>query len=470
MKIGHAAPEDEALSEQRRLEKQRRMTTEPVEKLIGKLAFPTIVSMMVTTFYNMADTYFVGQLQDTSMTGAVGVAFAVMAVIQAIGFFFGHGSGNFISRSLGAGKIRESEHMASVGFFSALGVGALLAVLGLIFCDPLAWLLGSTPTIQPYAVEYLRYILAGAPLMIGAIVLNNQLRFQSNAFYSMIGLASGAVLNLLLDPLFIFQFGMGVAGAALATSLSQAVSFVILLMGLLRSDSMRLSLRNYRFQKFYYLEILRGGLPSLFRQGLSSVASICLNTAARIWCDPLFTDDAIAALAIVSKIMGFASSALIGFGQGFQPVCGFNYGAARYDRVRRAFFFCLKVATAALIVLSLIGIWISPYLIELFQNDPETVKIGTQALRLQLLTFPAMSFVILSNMMLQTVGKVLPASVLAMARQGLAFIPAVWILPVIWGVEGILLAQPVADLLSLAIALPLQLCELKRMRQLSPSL
>ncbi|MBE6555306.1 MAG: MATE family efflux transporter [Ruminococcaceae bacterium] len=427
------------------------MLNAPVERLISHLAVPTIISMLVTTFYNMADTFFVGKLDNTSATGAVGVVFSLMAIIQAFGFFFGHGSGNYVSRKLGESRTDEAEKMVASGFVYAIIAGTVIMTAGLVLLEPLAILLGATPTILPFAMDYMRVILLGAPVMCGSIVLNNQLRFQGNAIYSMVGLAGGAVLNIALDPLLIFVLDMGVMGAALATVISQAVSFLLLWIGARRGDSLKIHLRNIVFSGKLMLEILRGGTPSLGRQGLASVATMCLNHMMGN-----FGDAAIAAMAIVSRIVMFVSSAMIGFGQGFQPVCGFNYGAGRYDRVRRAFFFCLKVSAVFLFSFGLLGIFLAPHVVALFQrNDPEVLRIGALALRCQLATIALMSFVILANMMLQTVGKVGGATLLATARQGLCFIPSVLILPHFLGIWGVLLAQPVADVLSFAIALPI---------------
>ena len=434
-----------------------RMTTAPIPKLICSLAVPTILSMMVTSFYNMADTFFVGKLGKAA-TGAVGVVFSLMAMIQALGFFFGHGSGNFISRKLGARRFEEASAMASTGFFSAFFFGCLLAVFGLIFLDPLTNLLGATPTIFPYARDYLRIILFGAPFMTSSLVLNNQLRYQGSAVYGMVGIVSGAVINIGLDPLFIFTFQMGTAGAALATILSQIVSFTLLLIGSARGSSLRISIRKVSLKFHTYVEIARGGLPSLCRQGLGAAAVVCLNLAA----GP-YGDQAIAAMSVVAKITNFAASALLGFGQGFQPVCGFNYGAKRYDRVIRAFWFCVKVSSLFLVVVSALGIVFAQPLVAVFQSDPEVVEIGTLALRLQWASFPLFSFITLTNMMLQTMGKAAKASLLAMARQGLFFLPALWILTASLGLFGLQLSQTVADVLTFLLALPLGLSTLKRL-------
>lgn len=442
-------------------EKYRHLTGDPVEGLVCRLAVPSMVSMLVTAFYNMADTFFVGMLRNNSATGAVGVVFSLMAVIQAVGFFFGHGSGNFISRTLGGHHPEEAGQMAATGFFCALATGGVIAVLGLLFLDPLARALGSTETILPYARDYMRFILIGAPYMTASLVLNNQLRFQGSAVYGMVGIASGAVLNIALDPIFIFTLDMGVAGAALATILSQLVSFCLLLVGCTRGGNLHIRISNVRLQKRFFREILRGGLPSLARQGLSSVAAICLNHAAQP-----YGDAAIAAMSVVSRIMNFASSALIGFGQGFQPVCGFNYGAQLYGRVRRAFWFCVKVSTVCLVVIAVAGACFSPQLIALFRDDPVVVEYGTTALRLQWLSFPTVGFVTMSNMMLQTIGRTRPATVLAMGRQGLFFLPFILVLPGFLGMLGVQLSQPLADLLTFVIAVPIQLHVLRQMARL----
>ncbi len=434
------------------------MTEAPVKGLIVKLAIPTMISMLVTSFYNMADTFFVGKL-GPSATGAVGVVFSVMAIIQAVGFFFGHGSGNYISRALGAHDVSGAESMAATGFFSALIGGTVIMIGGLLFLEPLALALGSSKTILPYAVDYLRWILIGAPYMTASLVLNNQLRFQGNAIYAMIGLVSGAVINIALDPLLIFTFDLGVSGAAIATIVSQLVSFVILFIGIFRSNAIDIRIRNFKPTVDRYKIIINGGSPSLFRQGLNSVATICLNVAARA-----YGDYAIAGMSIVTRIMQFANSCLIGFGQGFQPVCGFNYGAKKFDRVREGFWFCVKLSTAVLLVLAAACFAFAPAIVSLFQDDPGVIEVGRIALRLQCITFPLAGWIVMSNMMSQTIGKAIPASFLAMARQGLFFIPAVLILPHFLGILGVELSQAVADAITIAVAIPLQLKIMREMK------
>ena len=439
-------------------QKFKYMTEEPIPRLVCSLAVPTIISMLITSFYNMVDTFFVGRI-NTSATAAVGVVFSLMAIIQAFGFFFGHGSGNYISRQLGAQNMDEASKMASIGFFSALFTGMVLAVLGLIFIEPLARLLGSTETILPYAVDYLKYILVGAPYMTASLVLNNQLRFQGNAMYGMVGIVAGAVINIALDPILIFVCGMGIGGAALATIISQFISFMLLLWVSQRGAGIHISWKNARFSGYFLKEMVRGGVPSLCRQGLGSVATIALNVAAGV-----YGDAAIAGMSIVSRITMFAYSALIGFGQGFQPVCGFNYGAKLYDRVREAFYFCLKTAADFLILLSVAGYIGAPQLIELFRKgDPEVTAVGIAALRFSCISFTLSGGIVMSNMLLQSIGMAVRASIVAAARQGLFFLPLIFILPTFLGLRGVEMCQMVSDILTFLLAMPLSISVLNKM-------
>lgn len=442
-------------------EKFQWLTTAPIPGLVGQLAVPTIISMLITSIYNMADTYFVGGL-GTSAQGAVGVVFSLMAIIQAIGFTFGNGAGNYVSRLLGQQRIEEAEKVAATGFFTGVFAGLVLTVLGLAFLDPLVGALGATDTILPYARDYARFILLGAPYMVGALVLNNLLRFQGSATYAMVGITTGGILNMILDPIFIFGLGLGTGGAALATILSQLVSFCILLFNSGRGGNLSIRWKRFTLRGDSLGMIIRGGMPSFYRQGLASAASILLNWAAKP-----FGDAAIAAMTIANRFSMFSGSALIGFGQGFQPVCGFNYGAQLYGRVRKAFWFCVKVGAAVLTGIAVFGILFAPQIVLLFQkNDPQVVLLGTQALRCQLATLPIMVYVIMNNMMLQTVGENRRASVLAMARQGLFFIPAILLLPPVLKFTGVIVAQPVADICSVLLAIPISTGFLKKMKEM----
>lgn len=432
--------------------KYRQMTEPPVGKLICKLAVPCIISMLVTSFYNMADTYFVGTLESNAATGAVGVVFSMMAIIQAVGFFFGQGSGVYISAQMGKRNYQEASNMAATGFYSALFAGLLICITGQIFLEPLAYMLGSTPTILPYTESYLRVILLGAPWMTASLVLNNQLRFQGSANYAMVGIVSGALINIVLDPIMIFTMNMGVAGAGWATIISQFVSFCLLLKGCSKGSNLRIHFRNFQLKFFYFRMIIRGGLPSLARQSLASLATICLNHAAHP-----YGDAAIAAMGVVQRVTMFGASTMLGFGQGFQPVCGFNYGAGLYSRVKEGFWFCVKISGVFLIVVGALGYLFAPQLIRLFRDHQDVIEFGSRALRFQCLTFWVQSWIVMSNMLMQSTGRTLPATFLAVARQGLFFIPMVLILPIFLGMTGIQMAQSAADLLTFLCAIPIQI-------------
>lgn len=441
-------------------DKHKMMTTAPIPKLVTSLAIPTIISMLVTSFYVMADTYFVGQI-NTQSTAAVGISFSIMAIIQAFGFFFGHGSGNYISRKLGAKDYANAEKMASTGFFYAFSFGLLIAIIGNIFLTPICILLGSTETILPYAEKYLGIILLGAPFMASSLVLNNQMRFQGNAVYAMIGIIIGAVINIGLDPLLIFVLDMGVSGAALSTIISQFCSFMVLMYMDSKGTNIKIRFRNFTPSFAYLKEITYGGIPSLSRQGLVSLSTIMLNVAAG-----RYGDAAIAGMSIVTRICMFINSFVIGFGQGFQPVCGFNYGAGLYKRVREGFYFCVKTGVIFLTVCSIIGYLYAPEIVSWFRkDDPSVIEIGAAALRWQLITLPLGTWVILCNMLLQTIRIPGRALVLSSARQGLFFIPLIFILPHMLGLLGVEMCQAASDFCSFILAFPLTVPVLKRLRE-----
>ena len=437
----------------------RDLTETPVPKLILRLSVPTIVSMLVTAFYNAADTFFVGKIS-TDATAAVGLAFSVMAVIQAMGFFCGQGSGNTLSRMLGAGRKQEASEMASTGFALALIIGVFFAGSALFFIKPLAVFLGATTKeLAKQTEEYLQIILLGAPFMMGQFVINNQLRFQGSAMYAMVGLMCGAVLNVGLDPLFIFVFDMGVRGAALATIAGQMASFFVLLLGSMRGVNLRLHIRNVRLNGKNLLQIINGGAPALFRQGLASVATILLNRAAGEYGG----EAAIAGMSVATRTLMILSSALIGFGQGYQPVCAFNYGAQKKDRVREGYFFCVRYGTLFLIAMAILCFSFAPQIIGGFRDDPKVIEVGAVALRWQAIALPLMAVIVITNMMLQSTGKGVKASITASARSGIFFIPLILILPKVFGLAGVEVTQAVADVLAAALAIPLAVSELKKM-------
>jgi len=438
-------------------EKFIKMTTAPVEKLVLSLAVPSITIMVISALYNMADTYFVSTL-GTSQVAAVGIAFPLMAVIQALGFFFGQGTGNYMARALGAQDTDGASRMAATGLISGFIAMALIAAAGFIALDPLVSGLGATQTIKPFAKEYIFFILLASPWMVCATILNQQLRFQGSASIAMVGMLTGAILNIFLDPLFIFVFGLGVKGAAAATMISQMVSFFILFFyGVTRKGNIPINFRHFSPSAPRYAEMFRGGVPALLRQSLMSVASIIINHFARP-----YGDAAIAAISISNRISMFATSVILGFGQGFQPVCGFNYGAKLYSRVKKAFWFCVRFCCSGLFVISIFLVIFAPDIIALFRKDDlDVIAIGALGLRLQCISLPFTAGIIMVNMMTQTMGKALEASIVALSRQGLFLLPSIFILGPLLGLNGIQLARPVSEIASLVVVIPVLIRTLK---------
>lgn len=438
----------------------RQMMEEPVHTLIPRLAVPSIISMLVTAIYNMADTYFVSQL-GTSPSAAVGVVFSLMAGIQAVAFMIGMGCGNEISRLLGQKEREEAERYVATGFFTELIAGTLIAIAGILFSEKLVYLLGSTATIAPYAASYTRYVLIGIPFFMASLGMNNMLRFQGNSFYSMIGIATGGILNMFLDPLLIYGFHMGIAGAAVATSVSQMISFCILVWQCnCMPACLSIRLRRFRPALSRYANIFRFGLPSLARQGIASISVIVINFAAQP-----YGDAAIAAIAIVSRVAMFMNSAIIGFGQGFQPVCGFNYGAGNYKRVEQAYNFSLRVCFAALLLMGALVFFNAERVIVLFRKDPDVIAVGTLALQLQSLSIPLAAQITMANMFSQTTGYNVRATVVALLRQGICLIPILLVLPRLFGVRGIQAAQPLSDVFAAVIAFFITRSILREMRR-----
>ena len=438
----------------------RRLREAPVRGLILRLAIPTIASMLISAFYNVADAWFVGRL-DTASVAAVGVAFPVMAVIQATGFFFGHGSGNTLARMLGAGDRHGARRMAAVGLVCSVLAGCILAAVGLLFLRPLTLAIGSPADLLPVAAPYVAIVLLGAPPMCAALTLNNQLRFQGKATLAMVGIVVGAVLNCLLDPLFIFVFDWGVAGAAAATALSQTVSFLLLWRLNRRAAVVPVRLRAFAPTRAALGEIVRGGAPSFFRQGLACVAMAALNHAAAA-----YGAAALAGMGIVTRLTQFFGSALIGLGQGFQPVCAFAYGAKLWRRVYEGFRFLVAAGGAFLALVSAIcWIW-APEVVNCFQTgDPLVTQVGASALRWQMGTLVLSAWIVPCNMMMQAIRKPIRASLLASSRQGLCFLPAIALLPLCFGLNGVVAAQSLADLLAALLALPLTLPTLLPLRR-----
>ena len=435
-----------------------KMVNTPVSKLITSLAIPTVISMLVTSIYNMADTFFVSQIS-TQASAAVGVVFPIMSIIQAFGFTLGMGSGSLISIRLGQKRNEEANVIVSTAFFTAIGIGFLITILGIIFSTQFLSLVGASNTILPYAQDYAKYIFFGAPIMTASFVLNNVLRSEGKAFFSMIGLTTGGILNIILDPIFIYALDLGISGAAIATLCSQSISFLILLTCFLKHKTVcHINIKLYSLKKEVLPKIVTTGFPSLSRQGLSSISSILLNTAAGA-----YGDAAIAGMTITTKIVMFIASIMIGVGQGFSPVSGYNFGAKRYDRVKQAYTFTLTAGFILMGSLATIIFIFANQIMNAFINDLNVVKIGVAALRWQVAFLPFHSLIIGTNMLMQSTRHIKSATYLSMNRNGIYFIPAILILPRVIGLQGVEMAQFVADVLSAITAVPFAIYFFKKM-------
>ena len=450
-------------ADEKKAAEYRRMTEEPVFPLVLRLSLPTTVSMLITSIYNLADTYFVSSLGN-SATSAVGVVFSIQSIIQAIGYGFGMGAQSLISRRLGEKKREEAELYAASGFIAAFLMGALIMALGLIDLPFVMQLFGSTETALPLACEYGRWILIGAPIFCSSFVLNNILRAEGKASLSMVGLCSGGILNIGLDALFILVFDMGVAGAAIATSLSQLFSFGILVIFFLTGKSgLRVGPKRASRKISDYLTVFRVGLPTVFRQSLGSLATTLLNHAVRP-----YGDAAVAAVSIGGKIYMLLRSMLIGVGQGFQPVAGFNYGAKKFGRVKESFNVAALIGTVYGFAAAAVLFFFSEQIIGWFRaDDAEVIAIGARMLRFLSASLLVLGYSTFVNQLFQGLGYVVPATLLASCRQGIFFVPLILILPRVLGLTGIQLTQAVSDLLTFAVSVPFHIWMFRHLTKLS---
>ncbi len=436
----------------------KRMTETSVVKLVISLSLPTVLSQMITSIYNMADTFFVTTLGDSAV-GGVSIVYSLQSIIQAVGFGLAMGAGSLVSRRLGEKDTCNANKYASCAFFSAILCGTLLTLIGLIDLPDLLRLFGSTETILPYARDYAFMILLGAPVMCSSFVLNNILRAEGKAFFSMLGLTLGGILNIFLDPIFIFGMNMGVAGAALATVLSQCISFMILISFYITGKSIvTLSVKNISRVTGDYIMIFKTGLPTIFRQGLGSLSTTLLNVQVNIYGDP-----AIAAVGIANKIYMLLRSFVLGIGHGFQPVAGYNYGAGKLKRVKKAFWVATGIGTAVAICASLLLVFFSEQIINLFDPETEeTVRIGIRMLTYISMALPFLGYSTYVNQLYQSLGYVKGATVLASCRQGIFFVPLIFILPHFFMLDGILMTQPLSDIFTFVISIPFNIYFLKK--------
>ena len=434
-------------------EKQyKKMTEGSTSKLVFTLGLPAMISMLVTAIYNIADTLFVSKIDaDGLASAAVTIVFPLMAIIQAIGFTFGMGSGSLISSKLGERKEEEAQRIGSSAFYVSIILGAVISILSLIFLNPLLKVLGASSNVMPYAKDYGIYVIIGFPIMAGSFVMNNILRSEGKAKFSMIGLTVGGILNIFLDPLFINTFGMGIKGAAIATVISQSISFIILLsMFIFKKSIIKLAFNKISKSFEIYSSIIKVGFPSLCRQGLASIATILLNNMAQKYG----SDQAQAAMGIVSKVVMIIFSMGLGIGQGYQPVCGYNYFAKKYDRVCEAMKFTFVFALAVMTFVSLICFIFSDKIIKWFNENEDIVRIGSKALKYQCISMPFLSVNVIINMTLQSTRKNFMATILSCCRQGLFFIPIILLLPLLIEIDGVVFTQPISDICTCLFSIP----------------
>ena len=442
-------------------EQYNKMVNTPVSRLIAKLAVPTVISMLVTSIYNMADTFFVSQI-NTQASAAVGVVFPIMAIIQAFGFTLGMGSGSLVSIRLGQKRNSDANVIASTAFFGSIFFGGIVTLFGNLFTPQILRFIGASETVLPYAQDYATYIFWGAPFICASFVMNNDLRSEGKAYLSMIALTSGGILNIILDPIFIYGFKLGISGAAIATLVSQFISFSILLSFYLRKKTVvRINIKNVSVKDGTLWKIICTGIPSLARQGLASIASILLNTSAAV-----YGDAAIAAMSIATKILMFVASIMIGIGQGFSPVSGYNYGAKRYDRVKKSYFFMVTSGSSIMSFFAIIIFIFARQILHSFIDDQAAIDIGVVALRWQVSFIPLHPLIVGTNMLMQSTRHIKSATFLSMNRQGVFFIPAILILPRILGLTGVEISQFVADVCSAITAIPFAIVFFKKLNML----
>ena len=426
----------------------KKMTEESVSKIIISLGIPTTISMLITNIYNMADTYFVGGINDSAQA-ATGILFTLQCIIQAIAFMLGHGSGTFVAKYLAQRNLNRASVYTSTAFVVGASMGLTLMSFGLMFLEPFLKLLGSTDTILPYAKDYGMWILIACPFLICSLVINNVLRYEGKAFYAMFGLTAGGLLNIAGDYFLIEKFGMGVYGAGLSTAVSQMVSFTILFVLYLKHAQSRLSLKFMAKEVEVYLNIFKMGLPSLIRQGLTSISNGLLNNLIKP-----FGDAPIAAMSIVQKYSSFVMCVGLGIGQGYQPFSSFNYELKEYDRVKKGTKFLLAFGTVAVGALATVGFIFSPTIVSLFQKKDEVIVIGTIAMRYASIGLWFLPISVACNMLYQSIRKAAMASFMAIMRSGAVLIPVLLITNYLWGLDGIIMSQGISDVLTGLITFP----------------
>ena len=417
--------------------------------LLVKTSIPTIIGILVMVIYNLTDTFFVGILNNKSMTAAIGIVFSFMSFIQAIGFWFGYGSGNIMSKKIGENEEKEAEIISSIGILFAIVIGILIAILSCFFVLPLSKFIGGSASenLLNFTVEYLKVIIISIPFGLYSITLYNQLRLCGNVKDGMIGLLIGMAVNIVLDPVLMFVFKFGFIGAGYATLIGQITGCIVLTNLSGKNGNIAVNLKKVRINKDRVYHILAGGMPNFSRQSITGIALILLNVVAA-----KYGDGVIAALTISSRIAALAYMIMIGWGQGFQPICAMNYGAKQYDRVKKAFKFTVVGGTLFLIMAAILLYVFSELFIKTMSNDNEVILVGSEILRMQCITLPLLGYFAISSMLMQNIGQYFWASIISISRQGIFYIPLLYILSNIFGEFGIYLLQPVAHVLSFGLA------------------
>lgn len=429
--------------------RRKAILNDDVLLLLVKTSIPTIIGMLVMVIYNLTDTFFVGILNNKSMTAAIGIVFSFMSFIQAIGFWFGYGSGNIMSKKIGENEEKEAEIISSVGILLAIVIGILIAILSCFFVLPLSKFIGASASknLLNFTVEYLKVIIISIPFGLYSVMLYNQLRLCGNVKDGMTGLLIGMALNMVLDPVLMFVFKFGFIGAGYATLIGQITGCIVLTNLSGKNGNIAVDLKKARINKDRVYHILAGGMPNFSRQSITSIALILLNVVAA-----KYGDGVIAALTISSRIVALAYMIMIGWGQGFQPICAMNYGAKQYDRVKKAFKFVVVGGTLFLIMAAILLYVFSELLIKTMSNDNEVILVGSEILRIQCITLPLLGYFAISSMLMQNIGQYFWASIISISRQGIFYIPLLYILTNVFGKFGIYLLQPVADVLSFGLA------------------
>jgi len=435
------------------------MTTKPIGKIILSMAFPNFITMLSSSIYNIVNAYFVSKVS-ISASAAVGLVFPLFAIIQALSMMFAIGGGSYIARSLGKGDVDTANRTLSTSFILSVAIGSFIGILSIIFMTPIMKFLGATPTALPYAIDYAFWVIVATPFFSASFVLQAILRQEGSARLAMFGMVVATIFHMIIDPIFIITLGLGIKGAAIATSISQILSCSILFSFVLRNKSItRLKLSLFTPSKQILTEIFKIGSPSFIRMGILSIAPILLNRAASEYGDIV-----LGSMVIVNRVVGIVLTAVNAYGHGFQPVCGYNFGAKLYDRVIKAYKYTITTSVIALIGIGLLGYVFAPQVIALFRgDDPEFIRIGSIIMRATCATMPLVGYITISNMLFESCGKALNAAILALSRQGLFFIPVVLVLPRLLQLNGVIFSQPLADLITFLVSIPLTLGLLKEL-------